>query len=370
MDAKKLKKQKEAAAKLSKPKPVLLPSGSWRCQVMVRGRRIDVIEDDPALAHAKALAIKEGLVEEEKKEDAQPITLTKAIDQYVGQKEGVLSPSTIRGYGIIQRNRFKTLMKRDVYKITKADVQRAVSEEAKIVGAKTVYNAYGLIRPVLKEYGVDVFGVKLPQRIKPRKDYLQPKDIGKLIAAAAGDKCEVEILIAVWLGMRRSEICGLCWDCVDFDRKILTVRRTYVPDKNHKWVLKEGAKNESSQRTVPCPDYIMDRIKAIHKRGCSGRVFRESPETLRKHVHAVCQKAGITDTTVHGLRHTNAAVMKSLGVDDAHAMERGGWKTEQTYKQTYSYVFDQEAQNADKEIDGFFSNLHIDLHTDSESDDK
>lgn len=370
MDAKKLKKQKEVAAKLSKPKPILLPSGAWRCQVMVKGKRIDVIEDDPALAHAKALAIKEGLVEEKEEEKKQPLTLSEAIDKYVEQKDGVLSPSTIRGYGIIQRNRFKSLMQCDVYKISKSDVQRAVSGEAKIVGAKTVYNAYGLIRPVLKEYGVDVFGVKLPQRIKPRKEYLQPKDIGKLIEAARGDLCEIEILIAVWLGMRRSEILGLCWDCVDFERNILTVRRTVVPDKNNKYILKDGAKNESSQRSVPCPQYIMDKLRDIQKGQTAGRVFKIHACTLRRHVHAVCAKAGITDTTVHGLRHTNAAIMKSIGVDDAHAMERGGWKTEQTYKQTYSYVFEQEAQSADKAIDNFFQNLHTNLHTESGNGDK
>ena len=64
MDNRKLKKQREAAAKLSRPRPVELPSGRWRCQVMVNGKRIDVIEDDPAVAHAKALAVKAGLMEE------------------------------------------------------------------------------------------------------------------------------------------------------------------------------------------------------------------------------------------------------------------------------------------------------------------
>lgn len=58
MDNRKLKKQREAAAKLSRPHPVELPSGKWRCQVMLNGKRFDVIEDDPAAAHAKALAIK------------------------------------------------------------------------------------------------------------------------------------------------------------------------------------------------------------------------------------------------------------------------------------------------------------------------
>lgn len=331
---------------------------------MVDGKRVSVVDESPAVAQAKAVALKNGLIEKAAEKKAF-LSLSDAIDEYIKMKEGALSPSTVRGYETVKKHRFAGLMGKDVHSITKAAVQEEVSREASKVSPKTVYNAYGLIRPVLKEYGVDVFGVKLPQRVKPNKRYLQPEDVGKLIEAAKGDSCEIEILIAVWLGMRRSEIAGLCWDCVDFERSALKVRRRMVPDKENKWVLVDGAKNESSQRTVPCPPYIMDKLKGIYREGAEGRVFRRTPETLRKRVHAVCKKAGITDTTVHGLRHTNAAVMKSLGVDDAHAMARGGWKTEATYKQTYSYVFDGRAKSADDEINEFFEKLHTDLHTDS-----
>lgn len=346
------------------PTPQKLPSGMYRCQVMVDGKRVSVVDESPAVAQAKAVAMKNGLIEkaEEKKSF---LSLTDAIDEYIRTKEGALSPSTVRGYEIVKKHRFHSLMQKDVHSITKAAVQAAVSLEAQSVSPKTVYNAYGLIRPVLKEHGVDVFGVKLPQRVKPNKRYLQPEEVGRLIEAAKGDSREVEILIAVWLGMRRSEIAGLCWDCVDFERSTLTVRRTMVPDKNNKMTLREGAKNESSQRTVPCPPYIMDKLRAMYGDRKEGLVFHGHPDVLRRRVHAVCKKAGITDTTVHGLRHTNAAVMKSLGVDDAHAMARGGWKTEATYKQTYSYVFDGAAQKADMEIDGFFEKMHTDLHTES-----
>lgn len=345
------------------PTPQKLPSGMWRCQVMVGGKRVSIVDESPGVAQAKAVALRAGLIEKQA-EKKSFLSLSDAIDAYIAEKEGVLSPSTVRGYETVKKHRFSGLMSKDVHSITKAAVQAAVSQEAKLVSPKTVYNAYGLVRPVLKEYGVDVFGVKLPQRIKPNKRYLQPEDVGKLIEAAKGDPCEIEILIAVWLGMRRSEITGLCWDCVNFENRTLTVRRTMVPDKKNHWVLREGAKNESSQRTVPCPPYIMDKLRAIYTPGAEGLVFKRSPETLRKRVHSVCKKAGITDTTVHGLRHTNAAVMKSLGVDDAHAMARGGWKAEATYKQTYSYVFDERAQSADDEINSFFDKLHTDLHTD------
>ena len=163
----------------------------------------------------------------------------------------------------MKNKRFKGIMHRSIYSLTKRDIQIAVNQEAKDVSPKTVANAYGLVRPVLRDYGIDVFGVKLPQRVKPKKEYVQPEEISKLMETAKEDKYEVAILMALWLGMRRSEICGLCWDCVDTDRGTITIRRTLVMDKTNSYVLREGAKNTSSQRTLPCPDYITERLKEM-----------------------------------------------------------------------------------------------------------
>lgn len=335
------------------PKAVKLPSGNWRVSVMVDRQRISITAPTKREAERQAAAIKSG-AKVEKREEPETLTLTKAIDEYIKSKGVVLSPSTVRGYRTTQKHRFPGLMNRDVRGITKMDVQIAVNAEAKKVSAKTVANAYGLVRPVLKECGVDVFNVRLPQIQKPIKRYLQPKDIGKLAQAVQGDSCEVPILLAVWLGLRRSEIVGLCWDCVDLDNNLLHIRRAVVPDEHNKWVQKGTAKNLSSQRTVDCPDYIMDRIRQLPRRS-DGRLFGMHPDTIRKHVHRACAAAGITDTTVHGLRHTNAAVMAASGVDDRYAMERGGWSCESTYRKTYSYVFDSDKVDADKAINSYFT---------------
>lgn len=45
------------AKKLTNPTPVQLPSGSWRCQVMVNGKRISVVDDDPNLANTQPLPV-------------------------------------------------------------------------------------------------------------------------------------------------------------------------------------------------------------------------------------------------------------------------------------------------------------------------
>lgn len=333
------------------PKATRLPSGNWNVQVMVNGERISITAPTEREAISEAAAVKAG---KQHKKAPGRLTLTEAIDGYLEERGPVLSPATVRGYRTVQKHRFPALMLRDVHGITKADVQRAVNLESANCSAKTLANAYGLIRPVLKAHGVDVFGVRLPQVVKPVKQYLQPEDIGKLIRTVRGDSCEVPILLAVWLGMRRSEIIGLCWDCVDLDRRLLHIRRTVVPDEHNRWVLKETAKNTSSQRTVDLPEYIVTRLRELpgtHE----GQLFRLHPDTVRKHVHRACARAGITDTTVHGLRHTNAAVMKTIGVDDRYAMERNGWSCESTYRKTYSYVFDGAARRYNTDINDYFS---------------
>lgn len=352
--------------RLKNPTPVQLPSGSWRCQVMVNGKRVSVVDQDPVVAHAKALALKSGLIKNEQKEES--VTLNDAIEKYTRAGSGVLSPSTIRGYDCMRRNRFQSLMNRDVHSITRLDVQEAISEEAKALSPKSVANAWGLLRPVLKDYDVNITGIKLPQKIKKKKEYLSSEEIVKLIDAAVGDSCELPIVMAVWLGLRRSEITGLCWDCVDLEKNTVEIRRTMVPDKDNKWVLKEGAKNEGSQRTVKCPEYIMSKLRDMYK-GQTGLVFKTSPETVRKHVHAICKRAGIKDTTVHGLRHANAAVMIALGVVDKYAMARNGWTSNYTFKQIYGYVFQEGADETDVLINSYFEEK-LKLHTEITHENK
>ena len=341
--------------KTKRPTPRRLPSGNWTCRVVVDGERISVTDEDKDICQAKAIALQAGIIKQSKKET--PVTLDQAIQDYLRSKSEVLSPSTIVGYDAVRKERFKGIMQRNVYSLTKKDIQIAVNQECKYVSPKTVKNAYGVVSPVLKSYGIDVSGVKLPQTVKKNRNYVQMDEIEKLIDVIRGDPCEIQILMALWLGMRRSEIMGLHWDCIDYEHKWLVIKRTLVLNQNNEYVLKDGAKNKSSQRKVNCPDYILDKLREKQGDKVDGPCFTNHPNTILKRIHMACEAAGITDTTTHGLRHTNAAVMRSLGISDAHAMERGGWNDDRTYKATYSYVFESTAEKEDNIVNEFFSQL-------------
>ena len=62
-------------------------------------------------------------------------------------------------------------------------------------------------------------------------------------------------------------------------------------------------------------------------------------------------------TSTHDLRHTNAALMHFVRLDDLHAMRRGGWADKRTYINTYSYVFEAAADSGDEKFNSYIEGL-------------
>lgn len=358
-----LEKMRKKAAKLSNPKPEELPSGSFRCQLRVNGKKINVTDKDPEVAHAKILAMKAGLIQDAKEAAEQKggnITLTKAIDLYINARSNVLSPSTINGYKEIQRNRFQSLMETQVKNIDAQDIQKAVNADAEKVSYKTIKNAMGLVVSVVSEYkDISVKRIKMPQRKVQEHKYLDEQGMINLFEAIQGSYAEIPILLAVWLGMRRSEIMGLCWDSVDFESGKIKVQRTYVKDKEQGYVLREEMKTAASRRTLDCPAYILAKLDAYQpgKEKRTGRIFHMHPTTPYDVLKKVCEANNIEFVGFHGLRHTNASVMLSLGIIDKVAMARGGWSTDVTMKQIYQHVFQSDKEASGTKVDNFFEDI-------------
>ena len=350
----------DRAAKLT-PRPALLPSERWRCQFYVNGKRNSVTADTPEEAHAQAVALRAGLLQESADRAEQKkgnLTLADAIDLFIQRRENVLSPSTINGYKEIKRNRFQSLQKMTVRDIDEQDLQQAINEDAKTVSHKTIKNALGLVASVLSEYkDIDPKRLRLPRTKKMEHAYLDETGMINLFDAIRGSSVEIPILMAVWLGMRRSEILGLCWDCVDFKAKQIHVRRTYLRDKEKGYVLVENTKTTASTRVLPCPDYILTKLADYTPNRRTGRVFTMHPNTIYKLMRDICERNGIDFVGVHGLRHTNASVMLSLGIVDKVAMARGGWSTDVTMKSVYQHVFADDKKTAGVLVDTYFTGV-------------
>lgn len=341
------------------PTPQKLPSGMYRCQVMVDGKRVSVIDADADVCQAKAVALRAGLIEQTVK-PKDHITLDEAISIYIDDRRTVLSPSTIMGYKSVQKNRFKTLMKARIHDIDKVAIQRAISSDAQICSNKTLKNAVGLVAAVLSDYKeINTKGLKYPQKVKKEHAYLDASQIVELITACQGNIAEIPILLAVWLGLRRSEIMGLRWESIDFTEKKIKIEHALVPNENGEYVEKNELKNSSSRRVLSCPDYILSKLESyqsnISRR--KGRIFTMDPSVIYNNLKKISERAGIPFVGVHGLRHTNASVMLSLGIVDKVAMKRGGWATDNTMKSVYQHVFSSDKDTADDMINAYFESM-------------
>ena len=358
-----LEKKREIAAKLNHPKVIEQPNGKWRCQIMVDGERISATDEDPEVAHAKILALKTGLIqrlEKDKTEKSGNIKLYDAIEKFIENRSNVLSPSTINGYYEMRRNRFQGLMKQTVKNIDETDLQKAINAEAKTVSHKTIKNALNLVVTVIREYKpVDIKRIKMPQRKVQEHKYLDELGMINLFEAIQGNIVEIPILLAVWLGMRRSEIMGLCWDSIDFEKGKIKVQRTLVKDKGKGYVLRDEMKTEASRRTLDCPGYILNKLDEYQpdKAKRNGQIFKIHPNTIYENLKDICNRNGIEFVGVHGLRHTNASVMLSLGIIDKVAMARGGWSTDVTMKQVYQHIFSGDKKSASDKMEAFFTSI-------------
>lgn len=349
---------RKKAAKLTNPTPVMLPSGSWRCQVMVNGERISVVDEDPEVAHAKALAIKAGLLEHQKSPDS--MTVGEAIDRYIESKDSVLSPSTIRGYKKIRSNDLQELMGIRLPQLRQEHVQRAVNRMARDKSPKSVRNAHGLLSAALGLYYPDlVLRTTMPQKKRHEIEIPDMEEIAALLQASAGTKMELPLLLAVWLGLRESEIRGLTWDCVEGE--YLHVKQAIVDGANGPAL--KGTKTYSGDRRIRIPAHIKEVIEAQPRTG--DHLTSLSGQAMYKRFSRMCEKLGLPHYRFHDLRHAAASVAMSLGVPNTYTQKRMGHATDHMLKTVYLHTMkSKEDEYADKIDETYSALLHTVLHTD------
>lgn len=332
------------------PTPRKLPSGKWNIQVMVNGKRQSITAASERECMAQAMQLKAGYKLEVSPER---ITLGSALDDYISSHE-LLSPSTLRSYDSMRRNRFKKYINTPLRKINKDLAQKMVNEEAQIVSTKTLSNAWRFVSAALRDKGIEL-DVTLPKIERNERPFLDFEQIGVFLHAIDGKSYEMPAMLAL-MGLRRSEIYAMTWDNVNLEKKTITVAGAYVQSRNG-FVLKKTNKTESSARTLPILiPQLYDKMMLVENK--TGRIVTTGPDRLRENVMRVCKKAGIGDNIgCHSLRHSFASLCYHLKVP-AHVCARwGGWKDLQTMQKIYTHLAEKDVEAEAENVQQFFQNL-------------
>jgi integrase len=329
-----------------------LPSGNWFVQLRIDGKSISITEPTEREVIAKALAIKNGIIEFKKTPMADR-PLTQAIDLWIADNEHRLSPSTIRGYVTCQKNGFKTLMSMRCGTITDKVVASAINKECKNYSPKTVVNRWRFIAQVL-EWAVDKrFEPALPQVVVEPSEFLDQEELGIFLKHIKGKKVEITALLAL-SSLRRSEIAALVWDEGDIDLKNrwIHVRGAMVPDRDHVMITKETNKNSASRRDVPIIEPLYEALTAVKEK--QGRVVPQHPATMLSRIQKACRDAGVPEVGCHGLRHSFASLCHILNVPTQVAMEIGGWSDRATMDRIYTHVSKRTKESYSNAFTAYF----------------
>ncbi|MDR0964505.1 MAG: site-specific integrase [Clostridium sp.] len=317
-----------------------LPSGQWRTLVYSYttedGKRKYESFTAPTKKESEYLAAEFSMNKKSKRNSSNGMTLKEAMDKYYDIKSAVLSPTTLRAYGLLKKNAYSSIEDLKITDIDKQVVQRWINSYAKDHAAKTVSNANGFLTAVLY-YFVDGISLRTTVPSKVRYDAYVPNDreVEELMRYYA--EHDKDMLIASCLAafgtLRRSEICGLSSDHVEGN--VIKVRQVMVAGPDNKFIIKNYAKNLSSIRDISLPAFVVDMFPE------SGMLVTLNPSQVsHRHVKAI-DRLGIKKFRFHDLRHYAASIMHALGVPDQYIMERGGWSSDKVLKNIYRGTIDQ-----------------------------
>lgn len=276
------------------------------------------------------------------------------IDEYIENKKHILSPSTIDGYKRIKENSLKELCGYMISDLNQAAVQKHFNKLAMSKSPKTVRNAHGLLISVLNVYAPELhFRTTLPQKQKKIKTF---PDVEDILKAIKNTDIELPCLMAIWLGMRMSEIRGAKKSNIHdgiliIDEVIVTV------DGEH--ITKKQTKTTDSTRMISIPPYIQQLINKQE----SEYLTVLSGQAIYKRLKRLLENNNLPHIAFHDLRHLNASTMLRLGVPDKYAMERGGWSSTNIMKSVYQHTFTDERKKIDQKIDDYFNGIFEKMDT-------
>lgn len=171
--------------------------------------------------------------------------------------------------------------------------------------------------------------IDLPKTKRYEYQVYTDNELQTLFDALANDPMLPIIRVTAYYGLRRSELLGLKWDSIDFQRKLITIRRTV--SKVTTAVAKDKTKNTSSYRSFPLTsdmENLFYEIKAQQDRNRHhfARSYQESdyvftwpdghlysPDYITDRFSNLLKKHNLPHIRFHELRHSCASLLLSAG---------------------------------------------------------
>lgn len=203
--------------------------------------------------------------------------------------------------------------------------------------------------------------VELPSKEKHLANFYSVEDCKKILEVAKSSKIEIVVYLAAKFGLRRGEIIGLRWDCVDFDNKVLYIRGTMSDrgasgSKVANTHYKPNAKTDASYRAFPMSDATIEYLKNVKawqdkRKQYPGYNLEWSDyvcvrvngdliplEYVTRVFPKMCENAGMKRLRLHELRHTNVSLLLEKNMNMKEISAWSGHSTISTTMNIYGHL--------------------------------
>ena len=234
------------------------------------------------------------------------ITVGEWLDIWIKEYVGDVKPLTLVSYqGIIDHKLKPNLGAIKLNALTAPIIQQLYnkllegSAKASPLSAKTVKNVHGVLHSALKQAVlVDYIrsnpadAVKVPRAPKAELSIMEGEDIARFLKIIQGTRFETLFLIDLFTGLRRGELLGLTWDCIDFKRRRITVKRQlqFERGKNARFYL--NSPKSGKGRVLAIPPTVLQLFTTQRRRQAEWRL-RNGPIWMEDgdvYTDASCQK--------------------------------------------------------------------------------
>lgn len=200
-------------------------------------------------------------------------------------------------------------------------------------------------------------------------DDAQAKEMVVLLLNEDDIRIKTALMLLLYSGLRRGELCGLSWPDIDPETGLIHVLRASQYQEG-RGVVEVPTKNDESIRAVKLPPFMFDilgKYKAWWSEqkiangdrweGEKQRLFIQddgspiNPDTINLWLDRFLSKHNLPRITPHGLRHTFATIQIAAGVDLKTLQARGGWAQPDTLMKIYAHAIKSAAEAATDMVD-------------------
>lgn len=236
------------------------------------------------------------------------------------------------------------------------------------LSSNTIIHYHAIIRKALDyAFKMNIIPLNPADKVQRPKveqfigSFYNENELNTLFEKSKGDPLELIIFLTAFYGLRRSEIAGLKWNAIDFEKNTITIKRTIVQVnvKGERQILgKDRTKNKTSYRTLPLvPEIteVLKRFKQIqenNKKLCKksynlkyeeyicvdnlGDIIR--PDFITKHFKRLLKSNNLRIIRFHDLRHSCSSLLLARGIQLKEIQEWLGHSNFNTTANIYAHL--------------------------------